>query len=113
MRFKHNLLYIKYCLKRQSLSAADHANFWYRRASFRAPWRAPTPDDATLVNPTVGKDGLLIDAFAKGIGLGTCGEASSWAWTGHDFELVRLSEMRECRGVGSDDWPMVYRAFLR
>jgi hypothetical protein len=24
-----------------------------------------------------------------------------------------LSEMRECRGVGRDDWPMVYRAFLR
>jgi hypothetical protein len=79
-------------------------------ATFRVPWRDTTD---TLVNPSVSKDGLILSSFNKGIGLGTCGEASDWVWDGRAFRLFRFAEMRECRGMESSDWPVLYRAFMR
>ena len=81
-------------------------------ASFRIPWRAPTPYDAEIVNPELSKDGLLLSGFAKGIGLGTCGEASDWIWTGRGFRLFHFTEMRDCRGVTSEGWPVLFQARL-
>jgi len=78
--------------------------------SFPIPWRAGGANDGTLVNPDLSKDGLLLTGFSKGIGLGTCGEASDWVWTGRAFRLFRFAEMRECRGVTSDSWPVLYQA---
>jgi hypothetical protein len=82
-----------------------------RAVTFDVPWRSPH-DQRALTNPSLSADGLVLSGFAKGIGLGTCGEASDWAWTGRDFRLVRFAELDECRGVASDDWPVLYRARL-
>jgi hypothetical protein len=30
--------------------------------------------------------------------------------TGRAFRLVHFTEMRTCRGMTSDDWPVLYRA---
>jgi len=79
-------------------------------ANFRIPWRAPSADDASLVNPSLSKDGLILSSFTKGIGVGVCGEGADWIWTGTQFRLFRFIEMRECRGLPSEDWPVVYRA---
>jgi hypothetical protein len=80
---------------------------------FRVPWRRTSDDDRLLVNPVLSRDGLRLSGFAKGIGLGTCGQTSDWAWTGHAFQLVRFAEMRDCRGgVLTDSWPVVYQARL-
>jgi hypothetical protein len=78
--------------------------------AFRIPWRAASSDDREVVNPQLSADGLLLSGFAKGIGLGTCGEAADFVWTGHAFRLFHFTEMRTCRGATSDDWPVLYQA---
>jgi hypothetical protein len=80
---------------------------------FRTPWRRPVAGDADLVNPALAKDGRMLHSFSKGIGLGMCGEAADWVWTGTAFRLLQFREMRECRGLVSDDWPIVYEARMR
>ncbi len=76
--------------------------------AFRIPWRAASPDDRGLVNPQLSADGLLLSGFSKGIGLGTCGDASDFVWTGHGFRLFHYTEMRDCLGMTSDNWPVLY-----
>ena len=51
-----------------------------------------------------------IDAFAKGRGIGDCGVAQRWLWTGQGFELLDESGMDDCFGVRSDYWPVLWRA---
>ena len=51
-----------------------------------------------------------LDFFAKGRGIGDCGAAGSYAWTGATFALTGFSMMGECRGVGLDDWITLYRS---
>jgi hypothetical protein len=80
---------------------------------FRIPWKHPGNDDNLLVNPSLSADGLILSSFSKGVGLGTCGEAADWIWDGSAFRLFRFREMRECRGIASDDWPALYRAWMR
>ncbi|MBB3971554.1 DUF1176 domain-containing protein [Hansschlegelia beijingensis] len=71
------------------------------------------PDDAAeLTNPYLSEDGLILNAFAKGRGIGDCGEATSWTWDGSAFRLARLMRMEECRGVPQSDWPVLYQAEL-
>lgn len=48
--------------------------------------------------------------FAKGRGLGDCGVAGSYAWTGSGFVQTALSMMGECRGIAPDDWITLYRS---
>ena len=54
-----------------------------------------------------------IDYFSKGRGLGDCGTAGGYAWTGTGFALTGFSMMGECRGVGPDDWITLFRSDVR
>lgn len=50
-----------------------------------------------------------LSAFSKGRGIGDCGTASTWTWTGRSFALSAESEMTECWGVPADFWPKTWR----
>ncbi|HWQ86685.1 DUF1176 domain-containing protein [Brevundimonas sp.] len=50
-----------------------------------------------------------ISAFSKGRGIGDCGTASTWTWTGSAFVLSAESSMGECWGVPADFWPTTWR----
>ena len=77
----------------------------------KANFPAPESDDpATLTNPGLSEDGYTLTSFAKGRGIGDCGEISEWAWDGTRFRLVDLTLMDTCRGVMPDDWPTLFRA---
>lgn len=54
-----------------------------------------------------------IDYFAKGRGLGDCGAAGGYAWTGTGFALTEFSMMGECRGIGPEDWITLFRSEVR
>ncbi|WP_428150353.1 DUF1176 domain-containing protein [Brevundimonas sp.] len=73
-----------------------------RRVTF--PTAAGEPEDQ-LVNAAYDPATRVIDAFNKGRGLGDCGMADSWVWTGQGFVLKSSSAMSECWGVPSDYWP--------
>lgn len=73
-----------------------------RRVTF--PSAVGAPQDQ-LVNAAYDPATRIIDAFNKGRGLGDCGLADSWTWTGQGFVLKSSSEMSECWGVPSEYWP--------
>jgi hypothetical protein len=50
-----------------------------------------------------------LTAFAKGRGIGDCGTAQTWTWTGRAFLLTAESEMQDCWGVPADLWPTTWR----
>ena len=54
-----------------------------------------------------------ISYFAKGRGIGDCGAAGGYAWTGASFALTEFMMMGECRGIGSDDWITLFRSEVR
>lgn len=64
---------------------------------------------AGTINGGYSPESRTIVAFAKGRGVGDCGTASTWTWTGREFVLTHESEMRECWGVPSDYWPTTWR----
>ncbi|MFS2108501.1 DUF1176 domain-containing protein [Sphingomonas sp. Sphisp140] len=64
-----------------------------------------------------GNDGMLVNAgfdkgelstYAKGRGIGDCGDSASYVWDGTRFRLTRARSMSECRG--STNWLTTYRA---
>lgn len=74
--------------------------------------------------PGANSDNLLINAsfdpatgqvgfFGKARGIGDCGSAGNYAWTGSSFVLTAFSEMPECRGVDPEDWPTLYRSDVK
>ena len=63
-----------------------------------------------LVNPQLADDGLSISSFYLGRGIGDCGTRGEWAWDGSKFHLTRYTAMDDCRGIPSNDWPVLYRA---
>lgn len=50
-----------------------------------------------------------LTAFSKGRGIGDCGTASTWTWTGRAFVLSAETAMTECWGVPVDYWPSTWR----
>lgn len=68
---------------------------------------AETPNRA--VNSGYDPDTRTIEAFNKGRGLGDCGVASTWTWTGRAFVLTRQTTMDDCEGMPSDVWPTTWR----
>ncbi|MBU1348126.1 MAG: DUF1176 domain-containing protein [Alphaproteobacteria bacterium] len=62
------------------------------------------PEDL-LVNAAYDPATRVIDAFNKGRGLGDCGYAGRWTWTGRGFAQKSSSGMSECWGVPSEYWP--------
>lgn len=61
-----------------------------------------------IVNASINPAKGMITAFDKGRGLGDCGSAETYVWTGTDFALAELSEMVPCGGIISDFWPSVF-----
>jgi Protein of unknown function (DUF1176) len=60
-----------------------------------------------LMNPSVIPARGTITVFSKGRGLGDCGEAATYAWTGKTFVLAQFNEMQPCGGIVSTYWPSV------
>lgn len=51
-----------------------------------------------------------LDAFYKGRGIGDCGSAGRWVWSGYSFKLTEFSAWPDCdNGKSSDDWPVIYK----
>lgn len=48
--------------------------------------------------------------YAKGRGLGDCGEIASWTFDGHAFVLAGFTSMDLCNGVNADRWPTHWRS---
>jgi hypothetical protein len=70
-----------------------------------------TSDDptSTTINAGYSPETRTITAFAKARGIGDCGSASTWTWTGREFVLTKELEMAECWGVPVDYWPTTWR----
>ena len=66
-----------------------------------------------LVNMSFDPATMILAAFDKGRGIGDCGEARSWIWTGTAFVLFEASKLDACPGALSDDWPSTYSAVRR
>lgn len=64
---------------------------------------------AGTINGGFAPEARTITAFAKGRGVGDCGTASTWTWTGREFVLTQESAMNECWGVPPDYWPTTWR----
>lgn len=72
------------------------------------PTAAGTPSD-TVVNAEYDPETRTLSAFNKGRGLGDCGVAQSWVWTGRAFVLKEEREMAECMGAPLSLWPVRWR----
>ncbi|HEX8470646.1 MAG TPA: DUF1176 domain-containing protein, partial [Brevundimonas sp.] len=73
----------------------------------------PTAEDGDhgwLTNPSYDPTTRTLIAFAKGRGLGDCGVAQSWTWTGQAFVLNREQVMSDCFGMTSELWPTRFRS---
>lgn len=69
----------------------------------------PTP---FIVNGDFDPESGLLTSFDKGRGLGDCGVARAWAWTGRGFVLTGEAAMEECWGLTSDEWPVLYEVVV-
>lgn len=79
------------------------------------PVRAALPqaDGATtadLVNAGYDPGARTLSAFNKGRGVGDCGIAQTWVWTGQAFALTQERSMEDCIGLPPDAWPVAWRA---
>jgi len=76
------------------------------------PVRFPTSREPTdeVVNGEYDPTSRTLSAFNKGRGVGDCGIATTWVWTGRDFALMSETEMRECWGVPAELWPTTWRS---
>lgn len=62
-----------------------------------------------LMNVDFDPASQTLSNFEKGRGVGDCGSANTWVWTGKSFEPTDEMRMGECRGVPADDWPVTFR----
>lgn len=81
-----------------------------RRLAFPTPSGKPQDD---LVNADYDPATGQIEFFSKGRGLGDCGAAGRYAWTGTAFALAGWSEMTTCRGLTADDWITLFRSEVK
>lgn len=89
-------------------------SFWVVRAGSQKAVAADFDSGGgEVVNPGLSKDGLTLSTFDKGRGVGDCGDSAEFTWDGTAFRTLTESEMPECLGVPSDDWPVTYTAVLR
>ncbi|MFA4893579.1 DUF1176 domain-containing protein [Brevundimonas sp.] len=64
---------------------------------------------AGTINGGYDAETRTISAFSKGRGIGDCGTASTWTWTGRGFVLSSETAMTECWGIPADFWPTTWR----
>jgi hypothetical protein len=63
-------------------------------------------NDDMLTNAGFSKG--VLSSYAKGRGIGDCGNSESYVWDGKSFRLIEARGMDECRG--STNWLTYYRA---
>lgn len=69
-------------------------------------------DDGLATNAEYDSGTRVLSAYSKGRGIGDCGNATQWLWTGAAFETSEATVMPVCRGYGYD-WPIVFHAEVR
>ena len=81
----------------------------------RLPYPAGLEEHAVseLADPNFEPTTGTLSTFAKGRGIGDCGEVLSWVWDGKAFQLLNADVMTECHGVPMDDWPNLWTARQR
>lgn len=67
------------------------------------------PDNSTI-NGGYSANTRSIVAFSKGRGIGDCGTAQTWIWTGREFALSQETSMGTCAGMVTDFWPTTWRS---
>ncbi|MFN3669816.1 MAG: DUF1176 domain-containing protein [Brevundimonas sp.] len=81
--------------------------------------RAPRPaalassngeTSAGTINGGYSPETRTLTAFARGRGIGDCGVAQTWTWTGRAFVLTTEAEMQDCQGIPADQWPTTWRS---
>ena len=87
-------------------SANDGSNA--RLVSFPTTGQAVTQ----LINSNYDPKSRTLSAFGKGRGIGDCGEAAEWVWTGRSFSLLSEVTMTDCLGIHWTQWPSTYSATL-
>lgn len=103
--------------------AYNYSSVWFFRDR-GGSWREydfPRPDVARpdgpvngeLVNAEFVAESGVLNSFSKGRGFGDCGVDASWGWDGERFVLLEARVMNECRGVGPESWPVLYRSLRR
>jgi len=82
--------------------------------NFRMPGLPRTEDaDNHLTSPSFDHRTMTLAFHDLGRSMGDCGRAGRFVWDGATFQPVELSAMPDCRGVSSDDWPVIWRAGIR
>jgi hypothetical protein len=66
--------------------------------------------ESMLMNVDFDPKAQTLSNFEKGRGIGDCGAANTWVWTGQAFTQTDQSLMGVCKGVTPDDWPTVFRS---
>jgi hypothetical protein len=88
-----------------------------RPVSFRWPVKVGDAEHdgeaITATNSSFDPQTMTLRTFSKGRGIGDCGTEESWVFDGKTFQLAELKLMSECKGVLSEDWPVVYRAEVK
>lgn len=65
-------------------------------------------DRALVYNSAYGPATRELSTFAKDRGLGDCGYAATWVWTGDRFVLSDESSMGICAGMDPSQWPRTW-----
>lgn len=62
----------------------------------------------TFVNADYAPEIGLLSHFSKGRGIADCGEAASWIFDGHDFQLRSASYLDRCSGANPGGFPILW-----
>lgn len=88
--------------------------FFERRDDLRLLYFADFGDSWTGTNQLFNSDfdpkSGSLSSFYKGRGIGDCGSAGQWVWSGYSFRLVEFSAWPDCdNGKDSEEWPIIYK----
>jgi hypothetical protein len=79
-----------------------------RRVRFPVPPGAEGTDLGELINAEFDPKTQTMATFAKSRGIGDCGDVTDWVWDGKAFRVISQTTMPLCRGMLSDDWPVLF-----
>jgi hypothetical protein len=79
-----------------------------KRIKFPEPPGAGQATDDLLINASFDPKTQTLAMFAKGRGIGDCGQVTDWVWNGKAFVVILEDTMPACRGVPGDDWPPLF-----
>lgn len=96
-----------------SLILADERGRGARVISLPLPAGFGAPSLSDPMNIDYDPASRVLSSFAKGRGLGDCGDETQWLWDGSAFQVLMSTAMGDCRGVPFDDWPTVFQARVR